>query len=543
MPLLSYLSGAINLKEPFVTNVANIQVIVENIYVALVLFTISAIAAASARIYLIYKQNIVSYSIGNKIGSQAFRKHIYSDYETQISIHSSLIIDNIAFKAHDVILTTLQPLLAIMSSLCLLSIMLLGLISLNPIITFYTIFFFLLIYSIITIITRRVIYRNSIIVSMYSAKLIKILQEAIGSTRDVILGKNQKYFLDQFVTNNKILREAQGQNQIITQVPRYVVETAGFLLIAYSLYKATSENINLSTTLPMIGIFLICMQKMLPHVQNLYSSLNIIKSGYPSLNLLINMAYIETNEKTYEKIKNFEEFHSLEMNNVFYKYPRAENCALSSISLKINRGDILGITGKTGSGKSTLLDLLLGLLSHEKGSITLNSTELCERSRSKLHQLITHVPQNIYLTSGTISSNIAFGLEPSEIDKDHLVDSAIKSKIHDEIMRLPKNYDTVIGERGVTLSGGQVQRIGIARALYRNSEIIVLDEATSSLDSETEYEIMKSIIEHNRKKTVLIVAHRLSTLKYCNKIVKVNNGYIEWSGTYSEMINIESKRV
>ena len=214
----------------------------------------------------------------------------------------------------------------------------------------------------------------------------------------------------------------------------------------------------------------------------------------------------------------------IQLNNLWFRYQKNTSWVLSKINLKIPKGSIIGFIGTTGSGKSTLLDIIMALLHPSKGSIEVDGVEINANNYRGWQSHIAHIPQTIYLSDTTIAENIAFGLPKDQIDYKRVVNMAQKAQIHETIQSLDKQYDTLVGERGVRLSGGQRQRIGIARALYKNADVLIFDEATSALDNVTEKAVMDAINEISKEVTILIVAHRLSTLKNCDLIVELENG-------------------
>jgi ABC-type multidrug transport system fused ATPase/permease subunit len=267
---------------------------------------------------------------------------------------------------------------------------------------------------------------------------------------------------------------------------------------------------------------------MIPSVNRILSSLQIIRSSMPSIdNLYLEFTKIENtrNElninKGNETAFNFE--NRVEIRNVNYNYLNVDKTTLKNINIIINKGDFIGIIGPSGSGKSTFIDIILGLLNPSSGEIFIDNFNIKTNIRY-WQKLIGYVPQNIYLIDDTIKANIAFGLNDEDIS-DYLLNKCIKSaQLHEFIMSLENGINTIVGERGARLSGGQRQRIGIARALYHNPEILILDEATSSLDNDTENRIMDDINQLKGNKTIILIAHRLSTLNNCDKIIKIING-------------------
>jgi len=308
------------------------------------------------------------------------------------------------------------------------------------------------------------------------------------------------------------------------------------LMILYIISQTGSFN----NALPILSLYVFASYRLIPSLQQIYSCLTQLTFAGPSLN------------KLYDDLKNLEQFNNYDsdqvslafndkiiLKNIHYTYPNSSRTALKNINLTIPAKSIVGFVGTTGGGKTTTIDIILGLLEPQKGTLEVDGIVIKKHNSRSWQQIIGYVPQNIYLSDNTIASNIAFGLKPDEINQT-LVEKAAKiANLHDFIIdELPKKYQTKVGERGVRLSGGQCQRIGIARALYHNPKVLVLDEATSALDNQTEIEVMSAINNLSENMTTILIAHRLRTVKNCDKIFLLEKGKIKDEGTFEELINI-----
>lgn len=359
--------------------------------------------------------------------------------------------------------------------------------------------------------------------------MIKNIQEGLGGIRDVLLDGTQELYVLSYKVADMDLKSAIAHNQLLTGSPRYIVETCGMLLIAiFSFYIIVDSGAdNFGVLMPLLGTIALGAQKILPILQQIYSTLSYINGSSSSLeevlDLLAKDSPLQLKRNSNKLI--FKEKISIE--NIFYSYPGSKKLALHDINLQINRGDYIGIIGQTGGGKSTFLDVIMGLLTPTSGCIKVDNVLIDISNIDYWQNLIAHVPQTIYLADATIAENIAFGVPKNLIDYERVFEAANNAQISEDIEDFDKKYQTIVGERGVRLSGGQRQRIGIARALYKKAPIIILDEATSALDEQTERNVMSRLHMLSESLTVVIVTHRISTLKNCNKVFEVNAGLLK----------------
>ena len=329
---------------------------------------------------------------------------------------------------------------------------------------------------------------------------------------------------------------------IAGQMPRFVLEGIAFGGMIFLILYLMSQNKDLETTLPLIALFTFAAYRLMPSLQQVYAQLVQIRFSVPALNILYDdfSNVNSTNKEAFSnaKAKPLGLKDSLNLKKVSFKYENAEKKAIDNLSISINAKTKIGLVGSTGSGKSTTIDLILGLLTPDKGQIVVDGKEINESVLLSWQSTIGYVPQQIYLTDNSVAENIAFGLEPKNIDHTAVEKAAQVANLHSFVIeKLPSGYETEIGERGVRLSGGQRQRIGIARALYYDPEILVFDEATSSLDNLTEYAVMDAVHNIGKKKTIIIVAHRISTVKKCDNIFVLDEGKLIGKGNYEELIS------
>jgi ATP-binding cassette subfamily C protein len=347
----------------------------------------------------------------------------------------------------------------------------------------------------------------------------------------------QKWFLGRFEKSIDLLARSHIFQQTTKQSVKPVIETiaiTGVLLIALTLLM---QGYSIGVLASILALFVLSLQRLLPAVNEIISSYNGLRYNIYALNPI--HKDLTTLEKKVKNRKNnakkLELKKEITLKSVVFSYPKSEEEVLKKISLSIKKGSAIGLVGSTGSGKTTLVDIILGLLEPVKGEVLVDKRNIQENTQ-EWQKNIGYISQSIYLSDDTIRNNIAFGIDEKEID-DEKVKKALKAAQLDEFVdRLKDRVDTFIGERGVRLSGGQRQRIGIARALYNDPEVLVMDEATSSLDNITERFVIKSIEQLKKDRTIIIIAHRLTTVKNCDKLYIIKNGQITAEGSYSELL-------
>ncbi len=360
----------------------------------------------------------------------------------------------------------------------------------------------------------------------YSKLQYKYIQEALGNFKEIKLMDKSKNIIKNFKFYNAGVFDIIRKNGIINYIPRLIIEVLLVSLIVLVLIFYLNIGYDYKEIVIIIGILAACGIKLIPLSSTILNSLNLMIYSRPSANALY--SYLRESEKLYKNIKedysykSIDYFESIEFQNVNFKYFNENSFKLENINFKILKGDKVGIIGKTGSGKSTLLDLTLGLLKPQKGKILINGKEL-NNEHANWKKILGYVPQNIYLLDDTILNNITLG-DSDQYDEKIITNVLEKACINKFISELPDKVNTVVGENGARISGGQKQRIGIARTLLKNNKILVLDEATSAIDTKTEGDLIKNIFSTND--TAIFVTHRLENLKYCNKIINLDNNPI-----------------
>lgn len=367
-----------------------------------------------------------------------------------------------------------------------------------------------------------------------------VVREAFGAAKEVKVRGLEANYINNFSSPAKIFAQTSASSQVIAQLPRFILEAIAFggilLIILYVLAQTKSIN----NALPIVSLYVFAGYRLMPALQQIYVSFTLITFIGPSLNkLYLDLKNINpTIENQDNNIMSFNNNSSISLKNINFHYPDTSRAALKDINLVIPIKSSVGLIGSTGSGKTTLVDIILGLLDPQNGNLEVDGKIITKLNIRSWQRSIGYVPQNIYLIDDTIKSNIAFGVDPKKIDQDMVEKVSKIANLHEFIKNdLPEKYLTNIGEDGVKLSGGQRQRIGIARALYHAPKILILDEATSALDNQTEQLVMESLANIDKDITVIMIAHRLNTVKNCDIIFKFEDGRLVEHGTYNEIIN------
>jgi len=500
-------------------------------------FVITAIISGVLRITLLWTQTRLGYAIGADISFQIYQVTLYQPYATHLSRNTSEVIAGITEKTNGIVSQVIMPLLILSSSILLMISILVTLLAINPLVALSAFFCFGLIYGLIILASKRRLLFNSQRISVLLTRRIKALQEGLGGIRDVILDSTHSTYTRVYRAADIPLRAAQASNTVISGTPRFGIEALGMVLIAGLAYTLMLSGDGISNAIPVLGALAIGAQRMLPVLQQGYASLSNIRGAdevlYDALELLEQPLPSYFN-KPFPPPMVFNK--EIVVKNLSFRYSPKTPWILRNLDLKINKGDRVGFIGVTGSGKSTLLDILMGLLEPDEGHLMVDNTTIDEKNHRAWRANIAHVPQTIFLADASITENIALGISPGKIDHDLARKCARMAQIAETIEGWDEQYDKIVGERGIRLSGGQRQRIGIARAFYKQANLIVLDEATNALDNETETAVMDSINNINRETTLLIIAHRLSTLRGCDVVIELEQGHIKRQCTYEEII-------
>ena len=487
-----------------------------------IVFIIAALFAGIIRLTLLYVTTRLSYATGADISINIYRRTLYQEYAVHVARNSSEVINGIINKTNTVIGSILTPILILMSSIFLLIGVMGVLFFIDISIALTALLGFGFLYWMVIYYTRKQLKENSQCIANQSTMMIKSLQEGMGGIRDVLIDGTQQFYCQLYRNADLPLRRASGDNQFISGSPRYVMEAIGMILIAILAYFMTQQQNGMAVAIPVLGSLALGAQRLLPILQQAYSSYSLIKGSKSSFEDVLNLLDQPLPEYADQPLpKPIPFVKEIKLNNLNFRYSEDAPWLLKNVNLSLKKGSRIGFMGVTGSGKSTLLDIIMGLLPATEGGLMIDNQTINNQNRRAWQAHIAHVPQNIYLSDSTIEENIAFGVAKELIDHRRVKKAAQQAQIAELIEEWQDGYQTFVGERGIRLSGGQRQRIGIARALYKQADVLIFDEATSALDNETEQAVMDAIEDLGEDVTILIIAHRLTTLKGCDKIVKL----------------------
>jgi len=546
LPFLAVLTSpekifAHQLAQPFI-QLLQVQLAQDLLLPFTLIFITAAIFAGLSRVALLWIQTRLSMAIGADFSVQVYERTLYQPYSVHVSRNSSEIIAG-AQKASGLVSTLIQPTLAISSSIIMLIALIATLIAIEPVVAFIVFLGFGSIYAVVIVATKHRIQKNSQIIASQQGIVTKAIQEGLGGIRDVIIDGTQRVYSNLYKDAFLPMQSAYASNQVASASPRFGVETLGMVLIAglaYVLASASGLGGNRVDAIPLIGTLALGAQRLLPMLQQIYFSYNTIRGNQASTQDAIDLIDqpVPGNANAHaDKPIAFQ--IAITLKDLGFRYDLRGYWVLRYLNLQIRKGSRVGFPGVTGSGKSTLLDIIMGLISPTEGSFFIDNVAVTPQNTRAWQAHISHVPQMIFLADTSITENIAFGVPAELIDLSRVKDAARQAQISDTIEGWRSGYDTLVGERGVRLSGGQRQRIGIARALYKRANVIIFEEATSALDNETEAAIMDAIEKIDREITIIMVAHRLGTLKSCDVIYELGNGRIKRQVSQRELSSDE----
>lgn len=503
------------------------------------IFATLVLAAMAIRLVLMWANVRFANGLGAEIGETLYSRTLQRPYSFHVSRNTSEIIGSMN-KVQKLIVGFVQPILTGITALVL-SIAIVGLlVAVHPAVALGGAAIFGGSYFLVAFTVRRRLRRNGVVIAQASDQRIQALQEGLGGIRDVILDRAQPIYSKRFSRIEQRFRHAQAHSQFDSTFPRVAIETIGILLLLGFAMLLSGKDKGLVEMLPVVGLLAVGAQKLIPLFQQVYAGWGSASTNQRSVEDVLSLLDFEPIPPPAESVEFVDE---IRMRQVDFCYGAVDSPqVLSGIELRIERGEKVGLVGPTGSGKSTLVDLLMGLLSPTSGVFEVDGRPITPANAAAWQHHIAHVPQSIYLSDASIAENIAFGVERKKIDQARVEEAAKAAQIHEHVASLPDGYLTAVGERGVRLSGGQRQRIGIARALYKGSDVLVLDEATSALDDETEQRVMAGIAESAKDTTVIMIAHRLTTMRDCDRIVCLARGRITGVIGYDELVAANEAR-
>ena len=493
-----------------------------------IIFIVLVFLAGIARLTLLKKITTISHLIGADLSVGLYTNIIYLPYEDQITKNSADAIGGLTTKINNTISVVTSMISLIGNIFVFLSLSAL-IVYIDYQIAISSVAILGFSYLVVARRTRTNLVNNSKVISFNTNNLVALLQESLGGIRDVVIDRSQHFFISKYRPIDKELRVAMGDNIYRGGSPRYIMETIGIIVIACISIYLTLTLDDASQVVPILGAIALAAQRVLPTMQQIFGAWANIMGHKSEMDYVVSILQTELNIDN--SISNISFNKRIELRNVSYSYKNSDGLKidiLKEINLVINKGSVIGIIGETGVGKSTLVDIIMGLLTNIKGEILVDGVQIDQTNISGWRSNIAHVPQEVFLKDDTITSNIAFGSDNNTVIKSE-VDKAIEcAQLSTFIGKTKGGVSYKVGERGVNLSGGQKQRIGIARAIYKNSDLMVLDEATSALDLKTEEKVISMLGKLEKSMTIIMISHRMETLKNCDYIYRVSkNGLKE----------------
>jgi len=517
----------------FLGNPTRRELVVAGMLFLVAIYTIKAFFLA----FLAWKQSRFVFGLQADLSKRLFKGYLSQPYTFHLQRNSAQLIRNATTEV-SLFSTVSQSMLVLLSEMLVLTGLSTLLIVVEPFGAAIVLVVLALAGWIFYRMTRSYILKWGKVRQYHEGQRIQHLQQGLGGAKDVKLLGREKEFLDQYDLHTAKSTHVGQRQSALQQFPRLWLELLAIIGLAVLVLVLIYQGKPLDSLLPTLGLFAAAAFRLMPSVNRVLIALQGMRFAVPVINTLHDEVCDFERRSSLEKVSDCfvpRLSKTLEMDSVTFRYPGVEQDAIREVSIEIGSGETVGFIGGSGAGKSTLVDLFLGLLSPVTGVVKVDGIDIQGNLRAWQDQ-IGYVPQNIFLTDDTLKRNVAFGLPDDQIN-DEAVDKAIRAAQLDQFVdSLPEGLNTVVGERGVRLSGGQRQRIGIARALYHDPGVLVLDEATSSLDTETEEGVMEAICALHGRKTILIVAHRLSTVAHCDRIYRIEDGCIVAEGHAEAML-------
>lgn len=496
--------------------------------------------AAFISMYTIWRLSIYGVRVGAELSSRLFKYYMHQPWLFHTGTSSSQLTKQIAQECQRVTEGLINPIMQMNAKLVMSSLMTIAVLIYSPGVALMGIAIFVIAYVILYKAVRHKLVANGRAISQTQSQRFKLMAEGFGGIKDTLLLGRQKVFVHRFEKTSCRFATAKGTTQALGQVPRYAMELLAFSAVIFLvLYLLKTHNGNLGEILPILSVYALAGFKILPAFQQIYTSISQIRGNLAAFEAIRN-DLVASSDKVYGNnfasgLPSLSLRHDIIFKDVVFRYPGKEEPAIRELNLCISVHQVVGLVGASGSGKSTAIDLLLGLIEPDRGSILIDGQPLKQSNKRSWQDTIGFVSQSIFLSDASIRENIAFGLPRQEISESKIQQAVSMAHLNELLAELPNGLDTFVGERGVQLSGGQRQRIGIARALYHDADVLVLDEATSALDGITERMIMDAIHDFSGKKTIIMIAHRLATVKKCRLIYLMEHGKVIDQGSYQEL--------
>lgn len=497
--------------------------------------------AATISMFTIWRLSMYGARVGAELSSRLYKHYMHQPWLFHASGSSSQLTNQIAQECTRITNGIINPFIQMNARIVMAALMAVAIFVFNPAVAITGLVIFASAYMAMYRIVRQRLIRNGGTITEAQRLRFKLMGEGFGGIKDALLLGRQQVFTDRFEKAGARFADAQGKTQVMSQVPRFIMELVAFgSVIFLILYLLAAHDGNLGTILPLLSVYALAGFKLLPAFQQIYTSISQIRGNLVAFEGLRDDLRASARTSFQSALKENGGEHltprkSIELKNIQFTYPGKAEPALRDLTMTIGVNQAIGLVGASGSGKSTVIDILLGLIHPETGELMIDGSPVKKQQLRAWQNSLGFVPQSIFLADSSIRENIAFGLPPELVDEEKVQRAATMAHLDELLAELPDGLSTRVGERGVQLSGGQRQRIGIARALYHDADVLILDEATSALDGVTEKLIMDAIHDFSGKKTIIMIAHRLTTVKQCDVIFMMSQGKVVDSGTFDEL--------
>ena len=501
-------------------------------------FAFAAVAASSVRLINLWLGGRFAATIGSDLSSQVYRHILYQPYLRHVQRNTSSVLNTISAQVGNTV-GAITICLQAFTSLLVSASLLFGLVVVDWRIAVFAFGLLASSYSIIGILSLQELTQNGRIISAERQKVFQGIQEGLGSIRDLLLDSSQGVYVSSYTGYDRLLRRYEARNGFLSVFPRFALEAIGMVFVAGAAVYLVENRSDNSAALAILGTFALGAQRLLPALQQSYSSWASLKAFTADMSAVL-LVLDDPIEPVPGDVHSITIKDSIVFDKVDFSYGDEGRPVLTDLNLRVKSGESLAFIGPSGGGKSTVVDLMMGLLEPTSGRILLDGGDLhCPTSPAFLYswrKSIAHVPQTIFLSDASFAENIAFGVPKARIDQARVRLVAEQAQISSFIEATPEGYETPVGERGIRLSGGQRQRLGIARALYKQAQVLILDEATSALDNETELAVMNALNKLDSKLTVVMIAHRLSTVAKCDRVIRLDHGRVVADGPPSQVL-------
>ena len=492
-------------------------------------------------IFTTWRLSMFGTQMGTELSTRLYTHFIKQNWLFHASVNSAKLTKKIVNETNRVSGGIILPLMQMNARIVFTIFMVISIFIYDPKVAIIGITIFAVVYLILFKVVKSHLERNGKAISEIFSKRYRLNNEGFGGIKDLLLMGRDDNYIKSFRQTSQSLAYSQGTNNALAQVPRYFIEIVAFgSMMTITLYLISNYNGDLGKILPTLSLYTLAAFKLLPAIQNIYANVAAIRGNIAAFysiqkDLIWSMHTKVSKQETEKSCLHVKD--KIILDNITFTYPDKIKSTLKHVNMSIPNNTVVGIVGPSGSGKSTLINVLLGLIEPQEGDLKIDDVVINEHNRRAWQNSIGFVAQNIFLSDRSIAENVAFGIAKDEIDLDRVNKALDLSHLTELLRNLDNGINTLVGERGVKLSGGQSQRIGIARALYHEAEVLVFDEATSSLDGISEKKVMEAIHEFGGQKTIIMIAHRIKTVQNCDRIFFVDKGQVIDQGTYQELID------